>query len=159
MTDRMRLTTRQARELRLARAALGMSQYQLAELTGLTRPKIKRIEKREIKSVAKGDLDKILGVLATGSTTAAPKRRTRRKSGSSNGRSRRRGTSTSGRAKVSVEPPAPDLDAQMRAEVKRQLEESVLEVMRDIIGESGRVLVEKHSLQGVTLGRLFQVPS
>lgn len=157
MTDRMSLTIRQAKDLRSARVARGISQYELAEITGLTRPKIKRIEKREIRTVSPGDLDKILSALAKKPLAKKPQ-----KSGSSNGRlsvlaSRKRSTSTSGRTKVSVEPSPPPLDEQMRAEVQRRLEESVLDVMRDLIGESGRVLVEKHKLHGVTLGRLFQV--
>jgi len=150
MTDRMSLTIRQAKNVRTARVAAGLSQYELAELTGLTRPKIKRIEKREIMSVSPVDWDKIMSALAG------------KKSGSSNGAangrpSRRTTTSTSGRAKVSVEPTPPQLDERMQAEVRRRLEESVLDVMRDLIGESGRVLVEKHKLHEITLGRLFQV--
>jgi len=145
ISDRIKLTAKQARDLRNMRIAADLSQYDLAELTGLTRPKIKRIEKREITTVAPGDIDKMLGVLSG------------KKRASGNGDARRRRTSTSGRPKVSVEAPPPDLDEEMRAEVRRRLEESVLDVMRDIIGDAGRVLVEKHKLHDVTLGRLFQV--
>jgi transcriptional regulator with XRE-family HTH domain len=150
-TERVKLTARQAKDLRAARVTAGLSQYELADVTGLTRPKIKRIEKREIQSVSTGDLDKILSALSR-----KPPKPRKRKSGSSNGSSRKKGRAASGRTKISVEPDRPELDEGMQAEVRRRLEESVLEVMRDMIGDSGRVLVEKHQLHDITLGRLFQ---
>ena len=150
MSERMKLTAKQAKNVRSSRIAAGISQYELADLTGLTRPKIKRIEKREITTVAPGDLDRIMKALSRPGAKAGKKPK------GSNGHSRKRGKATSGRTKISVDAGSPELDEGMRAEVQRRLEESVLEVMRDLIGESGRVLVEKHKLHDVTLGRLFQ---
>jgi len=153
MTDRVKLTVKISKQVRSLRTAMGISQYVLADLAGLTRPKIKRIEKREIQSVSTRDLDKILGALSK------PPRKSGTRAANGRPAKKKRSTSTSGRTKVSVEPPGPELDETMRAEVSRRLEESVLEVMRDLIGETGRVLVEKHKLHQVTLGHLFQTPS
>jgi hypothetical protein len=65
------------------------------------------------------------------------------------------GTAGSGR-KARRGGPGPR-DAHVQAEVKRQVRASVLTVIRDVIGDSGRVLVEKHELHNVTLGELYQV--
>lgn len=151
MSERVNLTAKIAGKLRKARVEADLSQYELADLTGLTRPKIKRIERREITTVSGDDLrvlERELGL--------ARKKTSGSSNGSSNGRGRRKVTAASGRPKVEVEAPSPPLNAVMREEVRRRVEESVLEVMRDLIGESGRVLVEKHGLHDVTLGRLFQ---
>jgi transcriptional regulator with XRE-family HTH domain len=150
MSDRVKLTAKLSKEVRVSRIQRGLSQYDLAERSGLTRPKIKRIEKHEISSVAKADLRALQEALSAN--------RGKRASGktSGNGVSRKARKSTSGRTKVTSGHKAPKLNREMRAEVSRRLQESVLEVMRDMIGESGRVLVEKHKLHDVTLGSLFQ---
>lgn len=161
MSDRIVLTPAKARELRGARKRLAMTQYRLAELTGLTRPKVKRIEKREIETVAKSDLARLENALRGAGRRPRPAGQgvapvPKGKSG--NGASERKTRkSTSGRAQVTSAPSPPALDSEMRSEVDRRLRESVLDVMRDVIGDSGRVLVEKHKLHDVTLGELFQV--
>lgn len=155
-TDRVNLTAKQAKDLRSSRISCGISQAELAALAGVTRPKIKRIEKWEVAQVRPAELEAILQALAgkprkaSGSSNGT--------SGSSNGRapSRRRKKGASGRTKIAAEASAPRLDERMQAEVRRRLRESVLDVMRDLIGDSGRVLVEKHKLHDVTLGHLFR---
>lgn len=152
MSDRVPLTAKLSKKMRDLRVAADLSQYELAALTGLTRPKIKRIEKREITTVSEGDIRALERVLE-GKRKPKPAR-----NGKANGKpARKRGTSTSGRTKVTPDHPDPQLDVSMQAEVDRRLRESVLTVMRDLIGESGRVLVEKHRLHDVTLGELYAV--
>ena len=150
MSERVPLTAKLSKKMRDLRTAAGLSQYELADRTGLTRPKIKRIEKREITTVSEDDLRALEREFG-----ASP----RKPNGKSNGvqKSRKTRVSTSGRAKVTPDPADPILDRTMQAEVNRRLRESVLTVMRDIIGDSGRVLVEKHKLHGVTLGELYAV--
>lgn len=151
MSDRVPLTAKLSKKMRDLRVAADLSQYELAALTGLTRPKIKRIEKREITTVSEDDIKAIERVLDG--------KRRPKTDGNSNGvsKKRKRGVSTSGRTKVTPDHADPQLDQSMQAEVDRRLRESVLTVMRDIIGESGRVLVEKHKLHDVTLGELYAV--
>ena len=154
MSERVPLTAKLSKKMRDLRTAAGLSQYELADRTGLTRPKIKRIEKREITTVSEDDLRALEKEFGSAS---------RKPNGKSNGKpngvqkSRKTRVSTSGRAKVTPDPANPVLDRSMQAEVDRRLRESVLTVMRDIIGDSGRVLVEKHKLHGVTLGELYAV--
>ena len=56
MSERVTLTAKISKRMRDLRTTAGLSQYELAERTGLTRPKIKRIEKREITTVSEEDL-------------------------------------------------------------------------------------------------------
>lgn len=153
MSDRVTLTAKLSRTLREARIKKGLSQYDLASLAGLTRPKVKRIEKREIASVSADDLDVLEREL--GLSRRGRKKASRRPERAANGRPRRK--AASGRTVVDASPADPELSEAGEAEVRRRLQESVLDVMRDLIGDSGRVLVEKHQLHDVTLGRLFQV--
>lgn len=152
MSERVTLTAKFSKQVRDLRIATGLSQYELAARTGLTRPKIKRIEKREITTISKEDFAVLEQAL--GGNALSRKRRTK-----SNGARKPKKTrvSTSGRMKVTADPADPMLTTSMQAEVERRLRESVLTVMRDIIGDSGRVLVEKHKLHDVTLGELYAV--
>ena len=156
MSERVTLTAKISKRMRDLRTTAGLSQYELAERTGLTRPKIKRIEKREITTVSEEDLAAIEQELG-----GAPKRRKRstKSNGKTNGvrKPRKARVSTSGRTKVTPAPADPVLDTSMQDEVNRRLRESVLTVMRDLIGDSGRVLVEKHNLHDVTLAELYAV--
>jgi len=128
---RVDLTPQVARTLRDLRIKAKLSQYDLAEKTGLTRPKIKRIEKREIATMAGADYDAIVRVLG-------PTKDRKSQRHGSNGK-----------------PPRAKRDKTIQAEVDRRLRGSVLTVMRDMIGSGVRTLMEKHALQDVTLGELF----
>lgn len=148
MSERTQLTATLARRLRRARERAKLTQYELAARTGLTRPKIKRIEKAEITTVSSADLELLERELGLSKASGRPE-------AAANGRPRR--SAKSGRTRVDAAPADPELSRAGEDEVRRRVQESVLEVMRDLIGESGRVLVEKHRLHDVTLGRLFQV--
>ena len=132
MAERVPLTPQLASTLRDLRKKAGLSQYDLAEKTGLTRPKIKRIEKREIETMAGEDYDAIVHIL-----------------GPAKGRTSR--TSPSSRK------PRRTKDKSLQAEVDRRVRASVLVVMRDMMGDGVRALMESHNLQDVTLGELFGV--
>lgn len=141
---RVKLPKHIANDLRKLRERSGLTQYQLADQSGLTRSKIKRIEKGEVSTIVQQELDKIMSILTVHSgPISAPKSKLSRPSRSAGDtRESRRGGP----------PPA---DPKIRAEVNRQVRASVLAVLRDVIGDSGRVLVEKHELHNVTLGELY----
>jgi len=143
MNDRIHLTKDESENFLSLRLRQSLSQYTLATRTGLTRSKIKRIEKGEAQTISQSDYDTMMLVLA--GSTKPP--RTKRKSSGSNGtatRASRRGG------------PLPK-DQVIQEAVERQVRESVLTVMRDLIGDTGRILVEKHNLHDVTLAELYQV--
>jgi len=73
MTMRIEWTQSMARGLRESRAQSELSQYELADQTGLTRPKVKRLEKHEIASVLREDVEKLEGVLGPLLVTKATK--------------------------------------------------------------------------------------
>lgn len=56
---RVKLTKTKAEQLRVARARLGLSQYELADEFGWVRSKIKRLEKCEVQSIEKDDLERL----------------------------------------------------------------------------------------------------
>lgn len=142
MSDRVALSDDQAADLLARRETQGLSQYELAERADMTRSKIKRIEKGEVQTISQTDYDTLLEILGP---KPKPKKR-------SNGASHQ--VSATRESRRGGPPPK---DPRVQAEVRRQLRASVLTVMRDIIGDSGRVLVEKHELHDVTLGELYEV--
>ena len=132
MPQRVPLTPQLASTLRDLRRKAGLSQYTLAEKTGLTRPKIKRIERGEIETVAGADYDALVRVL-----------------GPTKGRR--------GRRQASNGKPEAQKDKKVQAEVDRRVRASVLTVMRKLVGDSARTLVKQHGLHDVTLGELFEL--
>jgi transcriptional regulator with XRE-family HTH domain len=129
---RVDLTWELASTLRDLRIRAGLSQYKLAEKTGLTRPKIKRIENREVGTMAGMDYDALVRVL-----------------GPAKGRK--------AQAARSAPPPKTQRpkDKSLQAEVDQRVRASVLVVLRDLMGDGARALMESHNLQNVTLSELF----
>ena len=141
---RVKLPKHIANDLRKLRERSGLTQYELADQSGLTRSKIKRIEKGEVSTIVQKELDKIMSILTVPSSPApTPKSKLSRPS---------RVAGESREARRGGPPPA---DPKIRAEVQRQVRASVLAVLRDVIGDSGRALVMKHELHDVTLGELY----
>lgn len=142
---RVKLPKHIANDIRKLRERSGLTQYELADQAGLTRSKIKRIEKGEVSTIVQKELDAIMQILAIPSKRNSPRSRkppqASRRAGSDSREARRGGP-----------PPA---DPKIRAEVQRQVRASVLAVLRDVIGDSGRALVMKHELHDVTLGELY----
>lgn len=146
MSDRIPLTKDVSEDLLSMRLRKGLSQYTLAAKADMTRSKIKRIEKGEAQTISQDDYDSLVLILAGGKGLRKTKRKSKPKS-------RSNGTGT----RASRRGGAPPQDKAIEDAVNRQLRESVLTVMRDVIGDTGRVLVEKHNLHSVTLGELYQV--
>lgn len=147
MSDRVELSQNQAEDLRKLRLGAELSQYELAERANLTRSKIKRIEKGEVQTISQEDFATLSEILVPPAQRGRPSKQKR-----SNG-----ATSPATASRKSRRGGPLPKDARVQAEVKRQVRASVLTVLRDIIGDSGRVLVEKHELHDVTLGQLYQI--
>ena len=84
---RVKLTKTKAEQLRVARARLGVSQYELADEFGWVRSKIKRLEKCEVQSIEKDDLERLekrLGVKESGGPRVEVKVKKTRSSKSGN---------------------------------------------------------------------------